>query len=447
MFAARNSAAGLSPLLRTHDFAAVNVLLVTDRPFMRPVDGSSHTYLMWLHVLRELGHAVSVLSFSRFSQPWTDTDAGALRAVTRSVLLLPAHPSRAVAAGVAALTVAWRGVAGRRFLPVAAERIVRRQARMEVAAFLDEGAFDAVIVNKLHTTSLVGRDLLRDLPARKLIDMHDNYPANEQNTRRVLLELARSNRQFLRPVAQSFLRTAGWAGEARLLREEARLLGSFDHVVFNAREEADAYAKAGVPRMHISVLPLPRPPSREMPGAGSRRPFDLGLVASASVFNIQGLAWLAREVLPRLRSRAVRLLVAGNVGRFARNVLPAGDAEVLGWVDDIGAVYAQVEVVVVPLLTGTGVSVKTMEAADHGAAIVSTTIGARGVTLVPGRDFVVADGDADFARAVGMLLDDKVLRASLRSNARRALHELHSRDVFAAGVEALLRPAGASAQP
>ena len=432
----------------------MNVLLVTDRPFIRPVDGSSHTYLMWLHALRELGCTVSVLSFSRFSQPWTDTDAQALRAATHSTLLLPAFGSRTAAAGAALLGLAWRGLAGRRFLPVAAERALHRRAHRRIAAFLAENRFDAVVVNKLHTASLFGRDLLRALPAAKLIDMHDNYPAREHHARRVSLSFlrgpGRKHRRFRGTAARELIATPGWAGPERLLREEARLLGDFDHVVFNAREEADAYQAAGVPAPRISVLPLPRPPRRgtePAPAPAETRPFALGLVASLSLFNMEGVAWLAQEVLPRLRSRGVRLLVAGTVGPFARSVLPPDSAEVLGWVDDVAAVYAQVEVVVVPLLTGTGVSVKTMEAADHGAAIVSTTVGVRGVALQPGRDVLVADGGAAFARAVEAVLDDPALRASLRRNARAALHEHHSRDAFAAGVAALLRPEAAAAPP
>jgi glycosyltransferase involved in cell wall biosynthesis len=112
---------------------------------------------------------------------------------------------------------------------------------------------------------------------------------------------------------------------------------------------------------------------------------------------------------------------------------------VLGWNDDVATFYDQVEVILVPLLTGTGVSVKAMEAAAHGAALVTTTIGMRGLDLQPGQDLLVADDPEAFIAAVLRVLDDSALKLQLRRNAQLALRRHHSRDAFARGVAALLQ--------
>ena len=114
------------------------------------------------------------------------------------------------------------------------------------------------------------------------------------------------------------------------------------------------------------------------------------------------------------------------------------DATCMGWIDDVAQFYSQIEIALVPLLTGTGVSVKTFEAASHSAAIVSTTPGTRGVALVPGRDLLVADGGAPFAAAIDRLLDAPDLRADLRRNAHAALLEHHSRQAFTTTLQSLL---------
>ena len=430
-------------IARAAPLAGHSVLLVTDRPFLEPIDGSSHTYLMWLRVLNELGCRVSLLSFDRESTRWSAADLARLPSLTSSSLILKAHGSRMGALLDGGLSAAWRSLAGRRYLPERVESILLGGQRDRLRAFVEAGEFQSVVLNKLHTAALVGRAWFRAMPARKIIDMHDNYPMRETLNRRVLLQLARDDWQSFRGAfkPKDLLEMASWAGQGRKLAEEVALLSDFDRVVFNAREEADIYARAGLPRAKVALLPVPRPEDVVRPGdAGAPRPFQLGLIASSALSNIEALNFLMAKIMPKLRERGARLLVAGTVGRFAKPLLRPEHGSVLGWIDDVSTFYDQVEVVLVPLLTGTGVSIKTIEAAAHGAAIVTTTVGMRGLDLEPGQDLLVADEPDDFASAVSRVLDDAMLRARLRRNASAGLRQHHSRQVFVRGVASLLRP-------
>ncbi len=418
------------------------VLVVTDRPFMSPVDGSAHTYLMWLQILRELGCTVSVLSFDRETTRWSADDRSRLATLTASSLIVRANGSRLGTLTGAAIAAAWRTLAGRRYLPAWVETALQRAQRDKLAAFLKDGAFQAVVLNKLHTTQLIGRDVLRSIGGRKIIDIHDNYPMRETLNRRVMLGLARHDWRSLRTILRprDVLELANWAGVDRKLAEEADRLADFDHVVFNAQEEAEVYIRAGVPRSKVAILPLPRPQDQTRPNAVSSaaRPFAIGLIGADSVYNIEGLYFLLQDVMPALRDRGARLLVAGTIGRFAKPLLTAETGVALGWVESVSEFYDQVEVVVVPLMTGTGVSVKAFEAAAHGAAIVTTTIGMRGLHLQPGTDLLVADNGNAFAACILRLLDDPAFRAELRRNALIGLRRHHSRERFLRGVQDLL---------
>ena len=431
-------------IARATPLAGHPVLLVTDRPFLEPIDGSSHTYLMWLRVLNELGCRVSLLSFDRESTRWSAADLARLPSLTSSSLILKAHGSRIGAVLDGGFSAAWRSLAGRRYLPERVESVLLRGQRDRLRAFVEAGKFQSIVLNKLHTTALIGRTWFRAMPARKIIDMHDNYPMRETLNRRVLFQLARDNWQAFRVAfkPKDLLEMASWAGQGRKLAEEVALLSDFDRVVFNAREEADIYATAGLTRSKVAMLPVPRPEDVVRPeeDAGRPRPFQLGLIASSALSNIEALNFLMAKIMPKLRDRGARLLVAGTVGRFAKPLLRPEHGCVLGWIDDVSTFYDQVEVVLVPLLTGTGVSIKTIEAAAHGAAIVTTTVGMRGLDLEPGQDLLVADEPDDFASAVSRVLDDAMLRARLRRNASAGLRQHHSREVFVRGVASLLRP-------
>ncbi len=417
------------------------VLLITDRPFVNPTDGSTHTYLMWLRVLTELGCQVSVLSFDRRRVRWSPGDRAKLEALTVSSLIVEAHASRSAALLHEAMSTGWRCLAGRRYLPIPVEAVLRRNHRDQVAAFLRQGNFHSIVLNKLYTTTLIGRPVFQSISARKVIDMHDNFPMREVLNRRILLDLARTDRRAFRAALQprELLEMLGWGGQNRKLAEEVALLAGFDHVVFNAREEAAIYAGAGLPRAKITVLPLPRPAELKANTVPGQRAFQVGLIASAALSNVEGLRFLMREIMPALHARGVRLLVAGTIGRAAKPLLQPGD-EALGWIDDVSDFYDQVEVVLVPLLTGTGVSVKTMEAASRGAAIVTTVVGMRGLDLEPGRDLLVADDAQEFIACVLRVLDDAALRADLRRNAAEGLVRHHAREIFKDGVVRLLAP-------
>lgn len=87
----------------------------------------------------------------------------------------------------------------------------------------------------------------------------------------------------------------------------------------------------------------------------------------------------------------------------------------LGWVDDLGTVFAQSPFSINPMLTGTGINIKLLDAMAAGVPTVSTATGARGLpeSLRQGV-CVVADGDAEgFAVAMIRLASDPKLRREM----------------------------------
>ena len=130
--------------------------------------------------------------------------------------------------------------------------------------------------------------------------------------------------------------------------------------------------------------------------------FTPGWLAGDGSPNVDALAWFVGEVLPILRrSRPeMRLRVTG-----ANPPLPvmqlAGDAvELLGYVPDLRSLYETARVVIVPMRVGSGVKVKCLEAVQYGVPVVSTPVGAEGLSLRDPRAVVVASDAVAFADAV-----------------------------------------------
>jgi glycosyltransferase involved in cell wall biosynthesis len=141
----------------------------------------------------------------------------------------------------------------------------------------------------------------------------------------------------------------------------------------------------------VERLPL-RTPGRDEPlrllfvGSGNYLPYE------------RGLAWMVREVLPRLRSRAAVTFTV--VGEPPNNPVVASDVYYVGRVVSVVRHYADADVVVVPVFEGSGTRLKIIEAAAYGRPVVSTRLGAEGLPLAAGEHYLQADDAADFANAV-----------------------------------------------
>jgi glycosyltransferase involved in cell wall biosynthesis len=73
--------------------------------------------------------------------------------------------------------------------------------------------------------------------------------------------------------------------------------------------------------------------------------------------------------------------------------------------------------VVVPLRIGGGTRLKIFEAMAMGKALVSTSIGAEGLDVTPGRDLFIADTPETFASSILDLLRQPDLRQNCERNA------------------------------
>ncbi len=89
------------------------------------------------------------------------------------------------------------------------------------------------------------------------------------------------------------------------------------------------------------------------------------------------------------------------------------DVQVTGWVPDVNPFLHAAAVYVVPLRMGSGTRLKLLQAMAAGQAVVSTRIGAQGLTVEDGVQLRLADTEEDFAHAVITLLSDPVEREKL----------------------------------
>jgi len=118
-----------------------------------------------------------------------------------------------------------------------------------------------------------------------------------------------------------------------------------------------------------------------------------------------------------------------------------------GRVEDIRPYVAQAAVCIVPLRIGGGTRLKIFEAMAMGKAVISTTVGAEGLPVGPGKDILLADTPDDFAQSVICLLRDANLRRRLGTGARSLVQEKYSWKRVAESFGRILQDSVTSQRP
>lgn len=138
--------------------------------------------------------------------------------------------------------------------------------------------------------------------------------------------------------------------------------------------------------------------------------------------NRVAVEWFVRQVLPLILARqpGVKLVLAGSDPPAAHTYADfAANLEMAGYVDDVREPLARYSVFVCPILSGSGVRVKLLEAFAAGIAVVSTWVGAEGLARKDGEFCALSDDPQGFADRVLELLDDPQKAAAMAARARK----------------------------
>jgi glycosyltransferase involved in cell wall biosynthesis len=131
--------------------------------------------------------------------------------------------------------------------------------------------------------------------------------------------------------------------------------------------------------------------------------------------------WFVRHVLPLVIAQepSAQFVVAGSDPPPEHTYADhAAHLQMLGYVEDIREPLGRYAVFVCPILSGSGVRVKLLEAFAAGIPVVSTKVGAEGLAVKDGEFCALADDPAGFAARVVALLRDPERASEMAVRAR-----------------------------
>jgi glycosyltransferase involved in cell wall biosynthesis len=143
--------------------------------------------------------------------------------------------------------------------------------------------------------------------------------------------------------------------------------------------------------------------------------------------NVEGIVWFSHEILPlvveKIRSASLTIIGKNPPEEVLRLENRETNVSITGYIRNPRPYLEKAAVFIVPLLSGGGMRVKILDAWRWGLPIVSTRIGAEGISYQEGENILIADSAHDFAESILRVMTDAELAERLRHNGRRWVAE------------------------
>lgn len=373
-----------------------------------------------LQALRSAGHEVALLCWTDVGrvEPPSAAILAELQAVCSEVKVLPIK--RSLSEIVQRLLQLWRWPSH-----VASRWVTSRNAGL--LGWVESFAPDVVLLDGLYGGA-VAWELARASGAPLVYRSHN---------------LEHRYMQGQRAREQRLLRRLGLAANCvGLERFEHRMVARAVQVMDISLEDAEFWRAKGY--SHVSCVPtlVDAAFAARLSQALVDKAYDVLYFGNLNTpNNVEALRWLVEAVLPQLPACGLRIAVAGSRPTAAVRALLATDARItlIENPPDMAEIVGQARVLVNPMLAGSGVNLKSVEMLFSNAALISTSVGVKGLPEAARSCFAVADTPEAFAQAIERGLCDAAAGPEHRAAARALFSDSA---LLTAMQQAIVPPAG-----
>ncbi|MGO8670186.1 MAG: glycosyltransferase [Capsulimonadaceae bacterium] len=369
-------------------------ILVTLSRFPYPTDKGDK--LRAYYQVKELSRRHSVALFCLTDQPVSAAERAELEGFCETLEIIP-HSRGRIIANVASAAV--------NRLPLQVAYFRSPEFRQRVSRYVSQNAVDICYVQLAR----MSENIPSDLGAPVYLDYMDAFSLNA----------ARRAEGGPLPV-----RLVAAVEASRMRAYEERIADRFDGLSIITTQDAAVFSKRV--RRRIDIVANGVGPHFFDPAPAIDRSFDIIFSGNMGYApNVQAAKYLVREVVPLLRRRdsPVRICLAGTHPDKEVQRLASDSVTVTGFVEDIRSYLRAARVCAAPLLSGSGLQNKLLEAMAAGLPTVTTALANQPLGASPGRQVLVGDAAASIAQHIDGLLDDPEAARRLGEAGRAFVHD------------------------
>lgn len=300
-------------------------------------------------------------------------------------------------------------------LPISVNHHTNRRVCRTAARMARGNAYDILFVNT-PLAAVYARGV--DIPIR-LMDAVDSFAMNSANG--------------LRKTRTPFRKLWYTIQTPRLLRFEKECLRQFDRLSFISEIDRHYVDPEGTKSCIVGnyVDTEYWCPARDTAPEKHGAPTITFMGKMNYEPNVLAVTSFADNILPELRRRYpdVQFRIIG--GRPTDPIKALGTIPgitVTGFVDDPRPLLRESDIVVAPMLSGSGIQNKILFAMSAGCCVVTTPLGAEG--MVPAGEALAVCPPEEMAAHIASLFDDKARHGQMGKAARRYILDNYSRDII-----------------
>jgi glycosyltransferase involved in cell wall biosynthesis len=218
----------------------------------------------------------------------------------------------------------------------------------------------------------------------------------------------------------------------RIKKTELGTLNDFDAIVPITDVDGDFFVQHGC-RRPVFPTPAGLDLSKIKPDKSKVEPNSIFHIGALDWMpNLEALRWFMKDSWPLIHENHpnVKLYIAGRNMPDEIKKYCTDHVIISGEVADAREFMNSKEIMIVPLLSGSGMRLKIVEGMALGKVIISTTVGAEGIGCKNLKNIMIADTALEFAEIVGKMIDDKKFADEISSNAISFVHQNFDNNKF-----------------
>ena len=222
---------------------------------------------------------------------------------------------------------------------------------------------------------------------------------------------------------------------------ERSVLSRLDILWTCSKDDEEKYRRLGIAPRHFGIVPNGVDTAKVGYTAQKTQHLEPVVLFSGTLCykpNVDGVKWFCEAVwplvlksLPSAKLQIVGRMPSGEVYELSKK---SASVSVIADVPSLQTYLDRSSVGICPLFSGSGTRLKILEAFAAGLPMVSTRLGAEGISAENSTHILIADEAEQFANSVVEILQNPEAANSLRSNARKLAEGKYDWNVITEGA-------------